>query len=104
MIKTTIFILLILIALWLTGCWGYKAKQNKDKANANAQPKYEWGVAVNVPIGYPIRFYAAMVGGTPISRELHSELREPDWGCAAGYESHSMGELPQSVNYGMALS
>lgn len=54
MIKTTIFILLILIALWLTGCWGYKAKQNKDKANV--EPEYEWGVAVNVPIGYPIRF------------------------------------------------
>ena len=77
MIKTIIIITLILIALWLTGCWGYKAKQNKDKANANVEPKYNWGVAVNAPIGYPIRFYAAMVGSTPISRELHSELKSP---------------------------
>ena len=96
MIKTIIIITLILLALWLTGCWGYKAKQNK--ANANAQPEYEWGVAVNAPIGYPIRFYAAMVGSTPIVRELYSGTEEPDWGCAAGYESHSMGELPQSVD------
>ena len=96
MIKTIIIITFILLALWLTGCWGYKAKQNKAKANA--QPEYKWGVAVNAPIGYPIRFYAAMVGGTPISRELYSGTEEPDWGCAAGYESHSMGELPQSVD------
>ncbi|WP_454947648.1 DUF2931 family protein [Capnocytophaga leadbetteri] len=94
MIKTIIIITLILLALWLTGCWGYKAKQNK----ANAQPEYEWGVAVNAPIGYPIRFYAAMVGSTPIVRELYSKTREPDWGNAAGYESHSMDELPKSVN------
>ena len=96
MIKTTIFILFILIALWLTGCWGYKTKQNK--ANTNAEPEYEWGVAVNTPIGYPIRFYAAMVGSTPISREFYSITEEPDWGCAFGYESHSMGELPQRVD------
>lgn len=96
MIKTIIIITLILLALWLTGCWGYKAKQNK--ANANAEPEYEWGVAVNVPIGYPIRFYAAMVGSTPIVRELYSKTREPDWGNAAGYESHSMDKLPKSVN------
>ena len=64
----------------------------------NAQPKYEWGVAVNTPIGYPIRFYAAMVGGTPISGELYSELREPDWGEAFSYESHSMDKLPKSVD------
>ena len=96
MIKTTIFILFILIALWLTGCWGYKAKQNK--ANANAQPKYEWGVAVNAPIGYPIRFYAGRVGGMSITGELYSELREPDWGEAFSYESHSMEELPQNVD------
>ncbi len=98
MIKTIIIITFILIALWLTGCWGYKAKQNKAKANANAQPEYEWGVAVNTPIGYPIRFYAAMVGGTPISGELYSELREPDWGEAFSYESHSMDKLPKSVD------
>ena len=96
MIKTIIIITLILLALWLTSCWGYKAKQNK--ANANAQPEYEWGVAVNAPIGYPIRFYAAMVGSTPIVRELYSKTREPDWGNAAGYESTSMEELPQNVD------
>ena len=96
MIKTTIFILFILIALWLTGCWGYKAKQNK--ANTNAEPEYEWGVAVNTPIGYPIRFYAAMVGGRPIVRELYTEKEEPDWGNAFGYESTSMDKLPKSVD------
>ena len=96
MIKTIIFITFILIALWLTGCWGYKAKQEKNKANA--EQEYDWGVAVNVPIGYPIRFYAAMVGGTPISREFYTEKEEPDWGNAYGYESHSMGYLPASVD------
>ena len=96
MIKTILFITLILLALWLTGCWGYKAKQNK--ANANAEPEYNWGVAVNAPIGYPIRFYGAMVGGTPISRELYSKTREPDWGNAFGYESTSMDKLPKSVD------
>ena len=99
MIKTIIIITLILLALWLTGCWGYKAKQDKNnKANTNVEPKYKWGVAVNTPIGYPIRFYAAMVGGTPISRELYSITEEPDWGNAMGYESHSMDELPQNVD------
>ena len=96
MIKTILFITLILIALWLTGCWGYKAKQNKEKANA--QPEYEWGVAVNTPIGYPIRFYAGRVGGMSIIGELYSKLREPDWGNAFGYESTSMEELPQNVD------
>ena len=96
MIKTIIIITLILLALWLTSCWGYKAKQNK--ANANAQPEYEWGVAVNAPIGYPIRFYAALVGSTPIVRELYSKTREPVWGNAYGYESQSMGYLPASVD------
>ena len=96
MIKTIIIITLILLALWLTGCWGYKAKQNKDKANA--QPEYEWGVAVNAPIGYPIRFYAGRVGGMSIIGELYSKLREPDWGNAAGYESTSMYKLPKSVD------
>ena len=96
MIKTIIFITFILIALWLTGCWGYKAKQEKNKANA--EQEYDWGVAVNVPIGYPIRFYAAMVGGTPISREFYTKKEEPDWGNAYGYESHSMGYLPASVD------
>ena len=96
MIKTILFITLILLALCLTGCRGYKAKQNK--ANANAEQEYDWGVAVNAPIGYPIRFYGAMVGGTPISRELYSKTREPDWGNAAGYESTSMDKLPKSVD------
>ena len=99
MIKTIIIITFILIALWLTGCWGYKAKQDKNnKANANAQPEYKWGVAVNTPIGYPIRFYAARVGSTPIVRELYSITEEPDWGNAMGYESCSMEELPQNVD------
>ena len=96
MIKTIIIITFILIALWLTGCWGYKAKQNK--ANANAQPEYKWGVAVNTPIGYPIRFYAGRVGGMSIIGELYSITEEPDWGCAMGYESRSMEELPQNVD------
>ena len=96
MIKPIIIITLILLALWLTGCWGYKAKQDKEKANA--QPKYEWGVAVNTPIGYPIRFYAGRVGGMSIIGELYSKLREPDWGNAMGYESTSMEELPQNVD------
>ena len=97
MIKTIIIITFILIALWLTGCWGYKAKQDKNN-KANAQPEYEWGVAVNTPIGYPIRFYAARVGSTPIVRELYSITEEPDWGCAFGYESTSMDKLPKSVD------
>ena len=96
MIKTILFITFILLALWLTGCWGYKAKQEKNKANA--EQEYDWGVAVNVPIGYPIRFYAAMVGGMPISGEFYTEKEEPDWGNAYGYESHSMGYLPASVD------
>ena len=96
MIKTIIIITLILLALWLTGCWGYKAKQNK--ANANAQPEYKWGVAVNTPIGYPIRFYAGRVGGMSIIGELYSITEEPDWGNAAGYESTSMYKLPKSVD------
>ena len=96
MIKTILFITLILIALWLTGCWGYKTKQNKDKANA--EQKYKWGVAVNTPIGYPIRFYAGRVGGMSIIGELYSITEEPDWGCAMGYESRSMEELPQNVD------
>ena len=98
MIKTIIIITFILIALWLTGCWGYKAQQNKANANANIEPEYEWGVAVNTPIGYPIRFYAARVGSTPIVRELYSITEEPDWGCAFGYESTSMDKLPKSVD------
>ena len=62
------------------------------------EQEYEWGIAVNTPIGYPIRFYAAMVGGTPIVRELYTEKEEPDWGNAFGYESTSMDKLPKSVD------
>ena len=97
MIKTIIIITFILIALWLTGCWGYKAKQDKNN-KANVEPKYKWGVAVNTPIGYPIRFYAGRVGGMSITGELYSKTREPDWGNAMGYESRSMEELPQNVD------
>ena len=97
MIKTIIIITLILIALWLTGCWGYKAKQDKNN-KANVEPKYNWGIAVNTPIGYPIRFYAGRVGGMSIIGELYSKTREPDWGNATGYESHLMEELPQNVD------
>ena len=96
MIKTTIFILFILIALWLTGCWGYKAKQNK--ANANAEPKYNWGVAVNTPIGYPIRFYAARVGGMSIIDEIYTTTEEPDWGEAFSYENTSLETLPKDID------
>ena len=97
MIKTIIIITFILIALWLTGCWGYKAKQDKNN-KANVEPKYNWGIAVNTPIGYPIRFYAGRVGGMSIIGELYSKTREPDWGNATGYESHLMEELPQNVD------
>ena len=33
-----------------------------------------------------------------ITGELYSKTREPDWGNAIGYESHSMDELPQNVD------
>lgn len=56
------------------------------------------GSSGKCPIGFPIRFYAAMVGSTPIVRELYSKTREPDWGNAAGYESTSMDKLPKSVD------
>ena len=98
MIKTTIFILLILIALWLTGCWGYKAKQNKANANTNVDPKYEWGVAVNTPIGYPIRFYAGRVGGMSIIDEIYTTTEEPDWGEAFSYENTSLETLPKDID------
>ena len=62
------------------------------------EQEYEWGIAVNTPIGYPIRFYAAMVGGRPIVRELYTKKEEPDWGNAYGYESLSMDKLPKSVD------
>ena len=96
MIKTIIIITLILLALWLTGCWGYKAKQDKEKANA--QPKYEWGVAVNTPIGYPIRFYAGRVGGMSIIDEIYTTTEEPDWGEAFSYENTSLETLPKDID------
>ena len=98
MIKTILFITLILIALWLTGCWGYKAKQNKANANTNVDPKYEWGVAVNTPIGYPIRFYAGRVGGMSIIDEIYTTTEEPDWGEAFSYENTSLETLPKDID------
>ena len=98
MIKTILCITFILIALWLTGCWGYKAKQNKDKANANVEPKYKWGVAVNTPIGYPIRFYAGRVGGMSIIDEIYTTTEEPDWGEAFSYENTSLEILPKDID------
>ena len=86
-------LLFLLLALQFASCQNH----NSNNKNIN-EPQYDWGVAVNVPIGYPIRFYAAMVGGTPISREFYTEKEEPDWGNAYGYESHSMGYLPASVD------
>ena len=88
--KTLLFLLL---TLQLASCQNH----NSNNKNMN-EPQYDWGVAVNVPIGYPIRFYAAMVGGMPISGEFYTEKEEPDWGNAYGYESHSMGYLPASVD------
>ena len=99
MIKTIIIITFILIALWLTGCWGYKAKQDKNnKANANVEPKYNWGIAVNTPIGYPIRFYAGRVGGMSIIDEIYTTTEEPDWGEAFSYENTSLETLPKDID------
>ena len=86
-------LLFLLLTLQLASCQNH----NSNNKNMN-EPQYDWGVAVNVPIGYPIRFYAAMVGGTPISREFYTKKEKPDWGNAYGYESHSMGYLPASVD------
>ena len=86
-------LLFLLLALQLASCQNH----NSNNKNMN-EPQYDWGIAVNTPIGYPIRFYAAMVGGTPIVRELYTEKEEPDWGNAMGYESRSMEELPQNVD------
>ena len=86
-------LLFLLLTLQFASCQNH----NSNNKNIN-EPQYDWGVAVNVPIGYPIRFYAAMVGGTPISREFYTKKEEPDWGNAYGYESHSMGYLPASVD------
>ena len=86
-------LLFLLLTLQFASCQNH----NSNNKNIN-EPQYDWGVAVNTPIGYPIRFYAAMVGSTPIVRELYSKTREPDWGNAAGYESTSMDKLPKSVD------
>ena len=86
-------LLFLLLALQLASCQNH----NSNNKNMN-EPQYEWGIAVNTPIGYPIRFYAAMVGGTPIVGELYTEKEEPDWGNAFGYESTSMDKLPKSVD------
>ena len=86
-------LLFLLLTLQIASCQNH----NSNNKNIN-EPQYDWGVAVNTPIGYPIRFYAAMVGGTPISREFYTEKEEPDWGNAFGYESTSMDKLPKSVD------
>ena len=86
-------LLFLLLTLQLASCQNH----NSNNKNIN-EPQYDWGVAVNVPIGYPIRFYAAMVGGTPIVRELYTKKEEPDWGNAFGYESTSMDKLPKNVD------
>ena len=86
-------LLFLLLTLQLASCQNH----NSNNKNMNEQ-EYEWGIAVNTPIGYPIRFYAAMVGGRPIVRELYTKKEEPDWGNAYGYESLSMDKLPKSVD------
>ena len=86
-------LLFLLLTLQLASCQNH----NSNNKNMN-EPQYDWGVAVNTPIGYPIRFYAGRVGGMSIIRELYSKTREPDWGNAAGYESTSMDKLPKSVD------
>ena len=91
--KVLVLLFFTLLMLQLLNC-----KSHKYKEKTMNEQEYEWGVAVNTPIGYPIRFYAARVGSTPIVRELYSITEEPDWGCAAGYESCSMEELPQNVD------
>ena len=91
--KVLVLLFFTLLMLQLLNC-----KSHKYKEKTMNEQEYEWGVAVNTPIGYPIRFYAAMVGSTPIVRELYSKTREPDWGNAAGYESTSMDKLPKSVD------
>ena len=91
--KVLVLLFFTLLILQLLNC-----KSHKYKEKTMNEQEYEWGVAVNTPIGYPIRFYAAMVGGTPIVRELYTEKEEPDWGNAFGYESTSMDKLPKSVD------
>ena len=91
--KVLVLLFFTLLMLQLLNC-----KSHKYKEKTMNEQEYEWGVAVNTPIGYPIRFYAARVGGMSIIGELYSETREPDWGCAFGYESTSMEELPQNVD------
>lgn len=58
--KTLLFLLL---TLQLASC-----QNHNNNKNMNEQ-EYEWGVAVNTPI----RFYAAMVGGIPITGEVYTE-------------------------------
>ena len=91
--KVLVLLFFTLLMLQLLNC-----KSHKYKEKTMNEQEYEWGVAVNTPIGYPIRFYAAMVGGTPIVRELYTEKEEPDWGNAFGYESTSIDKLPKSVD------
>ena len=91
--KVLVLLFFTLLILQLLNC-----KSHKYKEKTMNEQKYKWGVAVNTPIGYPIRFYAARVGSTPIISELYSITEEPDWGNAFGYESTSMDKLPKSVD------
>ena len=91
--KVLVLLFFTLLILQLLNC-----KSHKYKEKTMNEQEYEWGVAVNTPIGYPIRFYAARVGSTPIISELYSITEEPDWGNAFGYESTSMDKLPKNVD------
>ena len=91
----------LLLTLQLGSCQNHNnnSEQNKDQNfDMHYFKEYEWGVAVNTPIGYPIRFYAARVGEMPIVGDFYTAKEEPDWGNALGYESHSMATLPESVD------
>ena len=70
-------LLFLLLTLQIASCQNHNS--NNKNMNIN-EPQYDWGVAVNTPIGYPIRFYAAMVGRGFIMGELYSGTKEPDWG------------------------
>ena len=91
----------LLLTLQLGSCQNHNnnSEQNKDQNfDMHYFKEYEWGVAVNTPIGYPIRFYAAMVGRGFIMRELYSGTKEPDWGSALSNEGTSNRTLPKDVD------
>ena len=90
-------LLFLLLALQLGSCQNHNSNNKNKNMNIN-EPQYDWGVAVNTPIGYPIRFYAAMVGRGFIMRELCSGTKEPDWGSALSNEGTSNRTLPKDVD------